>query len=69
LIEAEQFTDAKNYIKEKTGKSTLDIKITLVEYAEKFGKSEKYKKYEKKMDIVGYSILIGIVLFLIWIFT
>ena len=69
LIEAEQFTDAKNYIKEKTGKSALDIKITLAEYAEKFGKSEKYKKYEKKMDIVGYSILIGIVLFLIWIFT
>ena len=69
LIEAEQFPDAKNYIKEKTGKNALDIKIILAEYAEKFGKSEKYKKYEKKMDIVGYSILIGIVLFLIWIFT
>ena len=69
LIEAEQFSDAKNYLKEKTGKSPLDIKITLAEYAEKFGKSDKYKKYEKRMNIMGYGIVIGIVLFLIWIFT
>lgn len=69
LIEAEQFTDAKNYLKVKTGKSPLDIKITLAEYAEKFGKSEKYKKYEKRMNIFSYSIWIGIVLFLIWLFA